>query len=382
VLALAGGGTFVVLRANDHAAVPPAKPIVHPRGRSGSVEIRGADPIAISTSVAGYRLTYQVEEAGTPKVLVSEEAIAMRVPFDSRVEVRRGNKLDRTEIASLGKHWTKTAAAAALNTEVPAVVAGVAPARPVTIDEAVTAGLAERREVREVLHRRCQVVRTGSRLTVEHLDARTDSSYVDSCIDASGLVLEELVVDAMGVTSRRVATEVDDQVQLDDSVFAIPAGPVLSPKEGGGITDPVDPASRPVGKSFELPDGTSGFRRVNRYQIVPIQPENFNDPVRSGFQRAATVDVFVRDRDVVIVEQGGTLQGADAFSREAAGKPVDVPRLGVGELFYGAATTELRIRRDGGHYIRLSGTVSTADLRTFAAALTEVDGTGLRSLRG
>ena len=86
-----------------------------------------------------------------------------------------------------------------------------------SLDDLVASGDFQLHERRRVAESDCQVYRTGS--AVESLDvtAATDTDYADVCIDASGLVLEEVVYQS-GLPARHLlATTVTEEAGVEGS---------------------------------------------------------------------------------------------------------------------------------------------------------------------
>jgi hypothetical protein len=376
VVLVAGAVGWVVLRRSS----PPSgtDPIVYPTSRAGSVEVKGAPPldagVAIPAGTDPFVVRYQVVDAGVPAPHESEETVTVRPPFDVRAERTVEGKIDVVEITTLGRRWSQQGEAPPVNLELPPAWAPPIPVRASALADAVAGGVLQRREVRAVAGRQCQVFRSGERMTAERLTAPGSSSHVDSCVDDRGIVLEEVVVTEGRPTTRRLAVDVQVGAVPADAAFAIPEGPVLDAASGGGVTKATDPNARPVGRSYEPSPLPAGFASVGRFQVIPPQPENFSDPQRAGYRRAAITDVFQNGGDVLVIEQGGTLEGHDAFAGQAAGKAVDVAPLGPGEAYFSGTGAEVRVKLGGGRYVRVMGTLPLASLLAVAKSLTPVDG--------
>jgi hypothetical protein len=376
VLAAGAAGWYVIRRSPSPRSEGAA--IVYPTSRAGSVEVKDAPPldagVAPPAGVDPFVVRYRVVDAGVPALHESEETVTVRPPFDVRAERTIAGAADVVEITTLGRRWTKQAEAAPLNIELPPMWAPPVPVRASALADAIAGGVLERREGREVAGRRCQVFRSGERMTADRLTTPSPASHVDTCVDASGIVLEEVVVTDGRPTTRRLAIGVQAGAVVGDDAFAIPDGPVLAPQDGGGVTKPADPNARPVGASYELATPPDGFARVGRFVVVPPQPENFTNPQRAGYRRAATTDVYASGGDVVVFEQGGTLEGSDAFEGQAAGKPVDTDPLPAGQAYFSGSGAEVRIRLGGGRYLRVMGTLPLAALVDLAKSLIAVEG--------
>jgi hypothetical protein len=357
------------------------KTMVYPVGRAGSVVVHTDAPLSVTHTPETVHLVYRLLDAGSGAVAERTEDIRVQRPFEQRLEQRIARRVVEFEVAVLGRRITQGGGASPLVLDVPPELVNGIPRADVVLPEALRLGVGERRETREVASRRCQVYRTGGRLLGGALSMPTASDHVDSCVDEAGLVLEEIAYRAGRPQSRRVATKVEENGPLAAGTFSHSDDAALPVSDGGGSSIAMDPASRPIGRSFELPAPPEGFVHAGRYQTVPPQPENFTDPLREGYRRAATVDVFTRGADVVLLEQGATLHGLDPFAENSRGAPIDLPPLGAGEVLLTGAGVEVRAVLAGGRYVRVVGTMSAAELARLVGTLVEVDGTGLIPLR-
>jgi len=243
------------------------------------------------------------------------------------------------------------------------------------VDDVLEAGV-ERRERREVLGRPCQVYRSLTGL-LGRMTAPAADDHVDSCVDESGLVLEHVEVFEGEIASRRIAVEIEEDAPLDDDLFA--TGEATIPvREGGGGVRRLVPGSRPPGTFWELPSPPAGFEAMGRYSVVPPQPENFGDPARIAFRRAGVADVWVRGPDVLVIDQGGTLQGAAPFEMAPDTPRIDVGALGEAEVVLTGTGAEVRVLLPGGRYVQAYGTLPVEDMVAELGRLVsvEVEGEG------
>jgi hypothetical protein len=377
VLAAAGGVAWAVLRSD--------RPDEPERGasitRDGSEEVPGeAGRLELERTPASYRIVYRLEERTAGDVALSTDKVWVRRPFESRLETWRGapsgDEKVTTQIGRFALRRNESATAEA-------VVIGVPPSSapsdvrllPVLAD-AEAAGLLERREVRIVLDRPCQVFRSGQLLSASRLTKATAGEYADSCIDAAGLVLEEVLVLDGAIVSRRIATTVEEDPALEDALFETGAR-TIDVREGGGLVRRMGEGLPPG--EFLLYDPASipaGFERLGRFNVIPSQPENFTDPSRAGLQETSFADVFVRGADFLVIDQGGTLQGADPFTEDPDAPRIDLGPFGSGELPLSTLGAEVRVRRSGGRFLRLRGTLDARAMAAVAARLTPTEGTG------
>ena len=369
----AGGFAAVRLLGDDE----PTRAVAT---RRGSVEQPGAAPVTIERTPSSYRIVYRLEEAGGPELRLSTDKVWVRRPFESRLETYGESPPGReplsTQIGAFARRRNESRSS-------DAVVIGVPPSSapsdvrllPVLAD-AEAIGLLERREVRRVVDRNCQVYRSGQLLSASRLTAPEPEEHTDSCIDAAGLVLEELLVLNGEVVSRRVATEVEEDPELDDDLFVTGAR-TLEVAEGGGLIRRMTEAL-PPGEFLQYDPASipEGFERLGRYNVIPSQPENFTDPAREGARETSFADVFVRGADFVVIDQGGTLQGVDPFTEDAASPRIDLGAYGSGEVRLSGLGLEVRVKRSGGRFLRVRGTLPATELARIGAAVTPTEGTG------
>lgn len=369
VVAIAVLGAWIASRADDE-----------PDPRAGSVRLDDAPGLfEVGEPVEAYRIDYRVESRGSGDTVVTSDRLLVRRPFDARLESYSGpvptGDPSSVQVESFGALFADGA-------DSDEVIVAVPPGPPGS-DTRVLAGLAdaldedrfELGERRRILDRTCQVVRTAALLATADLAPPTQQDHAETCIDADGLVLEELLVADGAVLLRRVAVDVELDPDLDDEAFEV--GEQTVPVDsGGGFLAETEPDSRQPGSFFES-SAPSGFERLGRYVVIPPQQENFTDPLRRGNRLTYLSDVFVDGAEVVVLDQGGTFGGVDPFP-DAQGVEVDLAGLGTGLLSYGRNGPTLLVSRDGGKFIRARGTVAPAVLVELVEDLEEVEGGELR----
>lgn len=360
---------------------PPSAPTRARADRRGSVVAPDVSTVDIVRTPLTYRVVYRLEEFTGTKVSLSTDKVWVRRPFESRLETwvgaPPGEHRFSTQVGRFGLRRNVG------NSGEEAVVIGVppapgpsdlrlAPALPLALDR----GLLERREVRRVEGRPCQVYRSGQPLSTAVLTPPTPADHVDSCIDGAGLLLEEVLVSDGDVLARRVAVEVEEGVELDDRLFTT-GERTLEVRDGGGLVRRLGPEA-PEGEFFVLDPAAvpAGFVRTDRYNVIPSQPENFNDPMREGARETSFTDVYVRGTDYFVVDQGGTLRGVDPFPTDASAPTVDLGGLGMGEVRLSALGVEVRAKLLGGRFVRLRGTLPPDELATIGRALVSTQGSG------
>ena len=344
-----------------------------PNLREGSVELSSGTVRVGERNPDSYRVVYRIESRAGGELVVSTERLFVRRPFESRQESWSGpppgTRRTSTSINAFGRIRFNDA------------TFNVAPAPApqdrrvdTSLEEAERGGYLDVRELRRVAGRTCRIHRiagegqSGSLLRLDD-DAET---YTDICLDEAGLLLEEVTVVDGDLLSRKVASEVDESPELNDGMFR--AGETeLEVRQGGGSVKQAQPASRPPGTFWELPAQPRGFERRGRYAVIPPQA-GFDDPTqRSGIITFVT-DVWVRGIDVLVVEQGATLGGRDPFAADPNARKVRVGDLGHGEVLYGLRTSEVRVLRKGGKFVRVFGTLEPSRLLAIARSLEEQPG--------
>jgi len=332
-------------------------------GRDGSTVVEDADDVVIGEPPESYRVEYRVEQVDGDDVRTTTAVLTVDRPYRSRFDVD-----ELVRVADFGYFGEEEPGD---ETEVTNPVPSAAPGDV----RADVLPLPPGREVRVVLGRRCQVFRLGaSLLDGEYLPG----DLVDACIDADGLVLEEITTVDDEVIVRRVATDVDLDPDLDGVSFELDL-PSRPADEGGGSVQRVTPTSSTPGTFWVLDAPPTGFSHRGRYATIPPQRARLDDEHTRAQFVAGVTDVYERGIDVLIVEQGGTLGQVPPFGDHPHGELLDdMGALGPrGELVQHPNGAELRILLLPGRFVKVSGTVPGDELVAVARALRPIDGTGL-----
>lgn len=368
VLLVAGAGTWLLLADDDTDL------------RAGSTELdEPAGLFEVGEPLEAYRIDYRVESRGGDDAVVTSDRLVVRRPFESRLETYDGPVPDgrpsSVQIEAFGALYAD-------GVESEEVVVAVPPGPP-GADPRIEAGLASALEEdrfelgprREVLGRTCQVIRTATLLATGDLAPPGGRDHAETCIDAAGLVLEEVLVVEGSMLLRRLAIDVDVEPEVDDEMFE--TGDQTVPVDsGGGFLAETEPDSRQPGRFFQSRPPV-GHDRFGRYVVIPPQQENFTDPLLRGHRLTYLSDVFVDGASVVVLDQGGTFGGVDPFP-DRQGVEVDLGELGTGLLSYGRTGPTLLVARDGGKFLRARGTVEPDVLIELLEGLDEVEGGELR----
>lgn len=345
--------------------------LTRPDPRAGSERLPDGPVDVASRVLDAYRIVYRVEDA--PSGAVSTERIVVRRPFESRMEVRSGPPPGVEELNVQVSTFARLGLGPTVLQTPPDIGSG--DRRPdASLEHALGEGFAEERERRSVAGRVCRVVRaaihsTSGRFTPLRPDV---TSWNDVCIDEAGLILEDVNVQDGRIVGRRIAVEVEEEPSLSDDLFEI-GEPSLPAGEGGGSVLEVSPSSRPAGTFWELGEPPSGFVLRGRYAVVPPQA-GFQDPLARRSIVAGATDVWTDGRDVIVVEQGATLEAADPFGDVPGAQRVELGDLGEGEVLLAWRAPEVRVALGGGRFVRLYGSVGPDVLISVARDLREVEG--------
>ena len=318
-----------------------------------------------------YHVTYAVS---TPKLPTTAEQLWVRRPFDS-VDITYADAPPGTtptlKLAyRLGVQVLQATTAQAAVLKVPAAAAPQDLRPDVTVPAAVHNHRLRLLRTRVIDGRRCEVFRSAAPLRGGPLPVlRSTSSYVDTCIDADGIILRETQVSSGHVVMDREAVAV--QVGAP-AVAGAPLDLTGTPTpfdSGGGAFTAVTLGSRPPGGSWALTQPPAGFTHVGRYAVVPPQPQLFGQAGQGtgsmglpGGLVTEMDDVFTRGTDVVVLQQGSTINGAP-FTPPANSIAVDLGSLGSGQLLLaGNVTAVVAEPGNGKTFVRLSGTLPPGTL--------------------
>jgi hypothetical protein len=368
-VAAAAASVLVLTRSGPGAPAPPAAAVL----QSGPIPKFGIAP--------GYHILYTVT---TPGLAPSSEQIWVRRPFESVDETLAGASGQGlpylTTVTRLGREVLR--AGGGQPTELSMTV--TPPPVDVRLDGIVADGVRAGRlalEGREVVAgRRCVVVRSARSLRSGPLQPlRAGPTYVDTCVDADGLVLDERTVRQGRVVSERRAVTVAEGAEAASGGDFTLSGALTPEDEGGGAISALAAGSLPPGRSWVLVRPPAGFVHLGRYAVEPPQPQAFSeagsgpggDP--TGSLVVAVDDVFVRGPDVIVIEEGEALNGA-RFPAPAGGVTVDLGVLGRGQLLLSAVGTTVNAEPAAGtRFVRVTGTVSPEELVAVARSLSPVD---------
>lgn len=372
-----------------------ATTLVVTRGDGGAASV-AASGSASFAAVDAYHVTYAVTGTGSaqiPGASMTTEQLWVRRPFES-VDVTLdgpppGNTAYLTMVNRLGAQVLQSGNDQTIQLRVPAAAAPQDVRADVLIPAGLRAGLVEREGTAVVAGHPCQVFRTAASLRAGPLPPLTsDKRYTDTCLDANGIVLQERNVDHGRLLSQRRAVSVSTGAgSVAGAPFDLPGAPQPT-NSGGGAFRALTLSSRPPGGSWALLHPPTGFRHVGRYAVIPPQPQAAAASGLGSAPQAGLItemdDVFVRGGDVIVVQQGATLNGAE-FKPPPNAQSVDAGIVGSGQLQLGASMVTVTAEPYGGRrFVRVSATLPPDDVVTLARSLvaqpggtlTRLDGTG------
>lgn len=346
------------------ATAPPPPPKL----RAQVVAQKGG-VLAASSPPAAYRTRYKVETYPTgqtkgSKPAVTTEEVTVRRPFEGRIVEREGvppgNALQLDIRSTLGLRGDYSKADAVQVTK-QAPVSAVGDVRlEASLDRLVSGGFLKPRERRRVLGRVCQVYRTGLPLESLSVSAPSAQSYADSCVDASGLLLEELAVSGGKLTNRVTAIEVDEHPDLPADTFTI-EGEAKGLDAGAVDLQAAGPATAPgpVPAYWRFAAPPPGFEDRGRFLLAA--------PDANGAPQARWVDVYAKGPDLLLVEQG-TL-AAEPQASVIPGQDLDEGPLGQGTLVPSLTGNVLTVHPGTGWFVQITATLAPDALQRAISAL-------------
>jgi hypothetical protein len=345
---------------------------------SGTLVAQEGSVLAITPVPSTYRITYRVETASGAESVTRTEDITVRRPFDAQlVAYTDATSADDPDIdarSNLGLYGDVTDPDRLdVGYGMPAAALGDLRFDG-TIQDLVDSGVFVPRERREVLGRECQVYRTGRLVEAPPLAVPSAATYADVCIDAAGLVLEEVAfVDGIAETYE-VATAVEVDGTIGDEAFRIDGTP-LTLEEGGNELVPLDLLTAPVEGYWTPAVAPAGTAHVARYLLrAPSPPEGSSDttttagPTNPAAGSVDTyVDVYASGPLFVIVHQG---PGDAAPARDTTlGRDVDAGALGAARVGFGA-TGSMLVAGTEAWFVEVTAPLPATELATIAGSLT------------
>jgi hypothetical protein len=371
-LGLAAGGGDDGGDDPDERAATTTSVAVASLDRRASEEV-DAVRFAVVEEPERYRITYRVAERGGD---VTTEEITVVRPFVSETVIRREGEVIGVQRSAFGRILSSDGRGDDTAHAVGPAIAGADLRFAAVLDDAVARDRLEAREQRRVAGRRCQVYRAGTSLLGGSLPVPGDPAveHADACIDESGLLLEEWWVVDGDAIRHRVAVDVDTEHEPPPAFGAgwsdVP--PSLPLDRGGGSILRLRAGSAPPGSFFDATGAApAGFVHRGRYTVIPPQATAFSDESERGSIVASTADVWTRGADLLVVDQGGTLEQRRVYEVDPENELVPIEGLGDAEIRLGLAGNEIRVLRPAGRFVRVVGTLPVDDLISVARSLVE-----------
>jgi len=378
---------FVVLPVGGavYSAVSSSKgdePTTAKLRRTGSTNLgTKPTPLAFVEEPLSYDVTYLIERYdGDGTIHESSDRIEVRRPFSGRVEDAVPGHDPKPRVSRLGSLVLSTGAGARSLVSPPAPSTGDLRLRPV-LPEALSDHFVTVRERRKVLGRMCQVYRFGSSVSAGLLvpvNART-GEHSDVCVDASGIALEEAWFKAGKPLQRRIATKLHVDVDLPDSRFELPGEEQIPFEEGNGFLRPVDPKTGFEGTTYHLAEVPAGFEYLGRYAFAPPRLNPFQSRLDEEAPRSqvSTVDIWQRGPDSLVLTQTIAADISAVPQNSLTAKPLTLGPFGSAASVLDLRSSEVRVELPEDRFLRVSGTLSRAELVDIAASLRAEVGTGL-----
>ena len=339
-----------------------------------------AGEFSITSSPTSYQVVYRLDSYdGQGKVTTTTQDFTIRRPFDAKIVIKTGappgTATTASYVGTLGL-FQQASGDGAPTASRGAPQASLGDFRlDASLGDLVAQGLFVARERRELLGRQCQVYRTGQPVEAGSVAGPAEDSYADVCIDADGVVLEEMSVLANSLSERRIATKVDLTIKPADSEFAITATPPTL-AEGGQELNAISSVSTPTPGYWVLDAPPSGYELQGRYVMrAPAAPDTSASTTTTtvaGQAPAVTesfADVYVNGDKVIIVEQGPT--AAEQNTAASSGAEVDAGALGTAHVAAGVGGSTLVATPQATvpWFVHVTGTVPLAEVEKVASSL-------------
>lgn len=310
-----------------------------------------------------YHVVYRVEVIGPSSNVVSTDDLWVRRPFDSQLEHRSGEPPGtpggNLTVSSFGRFSSTSPSSMPLEVAVnPGVASGDLRLDATLADLVRTGWVRATSQRRTVLGRACVVYRTGEPIGTGDLHAPTTTDHADECVDERGLVLQEEWTASGTLLRRRSAVSVDLGGAPPAGVFApLPLNP--STGAGGASVTALALDGQPTATFWELTD-LPGFEHRGRYAVRPASTTPDPAGGLAPSPPASIADVWVRDGDVVIIEQGD--HTLDPSPPPAVARTVDGGRLPHAVLIVGAYANVVRAQADVARSVRVTATLPASEL--------------------
>ena len=371
---------FTAVRGGDDGGTPERPKL----SRDGSVEIKGSGgaPLAMADEPQSYELVYRIERYDPDKIQVSQDRITVRRPFDARVRSSIDGRQTGDRASRFGALIITTGEGPRTLVSPPAPATGDVRLAPALAD-AVQEKWLQVRERRKVLGRECQVYRAGSTVvsgTLVPVNTKA-GEHSDFCVDANGLLLEEVWFKDGLPLQRRVATSRKVGATYPDETFRLAADePVLTIDQGNGFIREIDPASAFEGTVYRLTAPPEGAEYLGRYVVQPPTLSPFQSPLDTPTERreqVSMVDVWVRGRDALVFSQTIAADISAVPNDAKTAKSFELGPVGTAATVLDLRSNEVRVELPEARFLRIAGTFTRQELVDLAGSLRAEVGTGL-----
>jgi hypothetical protein len=329
--------------------------------------------VELGTPPAQYRAVWRVDAGNPLGSTVRTEVLEVRRPWQSRLTTLEGappgGRVTDVQVGDFGKLVLQPVGEAETVLVLQPDLAPSDLRLDVDLPHLVKAGGVEVRERRRVGGEPCQVYRTTAPpqgQTIDKLPSKT-GDVVDTCVDADGIVREQLVFFNDELLLRRRATDVDLDPGIGRHELDVTDASTVPVDLGGGAVAAVAPNELPA-DSYRLDDVPAGFRSEGIFAVVPSAPPTGNG-IPSGNRRSSFVDVWTDGVDVLLLDQGGLTFAGDALGPNSLSSSVDVGPLGTARGAPGARFSQVAISKKDGTYVRVLGTLPVARLAELMGSL-------------
>ncbi|HUZ44919.1 MAG TPA: hypothetical protein VMU63_10990 [Acidimicrobiales bacterium] len=361
---------------------------------SGSAVESGPAVIPHFVVPEGYHVVYRVTAQGLSPYT---EQVWVDRPFDSVDQTLSGpppgGPVDLATVSRLGAEVLTTGDSEPALIHVPVMMGARDVRLDAVINSALNGGFLRYQGTSTVLGRRCWNYRSAQSLAATGAMAELSgtANYVISCVGADGVVLAEATYKNTHLTQLRQAVELSTGPAAGgggDYQMAAAATPF---DEGGGSFQALTLSSSPPGLSWVATWVPPGFIHHGRYAVIPSQPQLFDQtsgqqPNPLGLPNGLVTemdDAYLSGPNVIVVQQGVTA-GNSVFKAPTGGVNIALgPVMGTGQLMLSATASFVSAEPDGGsHFVRVSGTVSPAELVRVARSLEKENPGRLVQLNG
>ena len=387
----ADSATSTPLTTDPSGTVAPTTTIapVAPPALVATEVVGATGALAITKPLSSYDIIYDSTYNSSGRSSTSTNDYLIQRPFNSLLSIKSADpeaNTDFTAVSSLGIYSNVSGGTPNAQTNIP--TAGLADFRyDASLADLLTAGTYVLRERRTLIGRECQLYRTGQSPETYALAVPTATDFADLCIDASGLILEEITVVSGNFQEHIVATSVNESPTIGADTFKAVAAPPALSASGTSLTD-LDAAKPPVPGYWGFTTLPTGYTLKGRYTFaqniadpsadtastVPTTPpatESTDTTVAKTIVVPSYVDVFTNGIDYIVIHQGPTsvLPTDDARSATATTSAL----LGSVKTASGVTGTTMLIAppSPASWFLEVSGTLAKDALAKIADTLTQ-----------